>query len=73
MTEGARVTLGLCYLHCNALSLSRLRRQLPHGGSLWLYPLVFLLFIVKTVLKGTAHLHRLFFLVETAEQALPGL
>ena len=36
VTEGARVTLDLFYLHCNALSLSRLRRQLPPGGSLWM-------------------------------------
>ena len=32
--EGACVTLGLRELYCNALSLSRLRRQLPPGGSL---------------------------------------
>ena len=34
VVEGARVTLSLYILHCNALSLSRLRRQLPPGGSL---------------------------------------
>ena len=35
VTEGARVTLDLYRPHCCALSLSRLRRQLPPGGSLW--------------------------------------
>ena len=34
VVEGARVTLNLDILRCNALSLSRLRRQLPPGGSL---------------------------------------
>ena len=34
VTEGARVTLSLSEFYCNALSLSRLRRQLPPGGSL---------------------------------------
>ena len=34
VVEGARVTLILDIRHCNALSLSRLRRQLPLGGSL---------------------------------------
>ena len=34
VTEGAGVTLGLCQLHCDALSLTRLRRELPPGGSL---------------------------------------
>ena len=34
VTEGARVTLDLHYLYRNALSLSRLRRQLPPRGSL---------------------------------------
>ena len=34
VVEGARVTLSLDIIHCNALSLSRLRRQLPPGGSL---------------------------------------
>ena len=33
--EGACVTLGLDKSDCIALSLSRLRRQLPPGGSLW--------------------------------------
>ena len=33
--EGACVTLGLDKSYCIALSLSRLRRQLPPGGSLW--------------------------------------
>ena len=32
--EGACVTLELDELHCNALSLTRLRRELPPGGSL---------------------------------------
>ena len=35
VTEGARVTLGLDKSYYNALSLSRLRRQLPPGESLW--------------------------------------
>ena len=35
VVEGACVTLGLYQLSCYALSLSRLRRQLPPGGSLW--------------------------------------
>ena len=34
MTEGACVALGLDKSYCIALSLSRLRRQLPPGGSL---------------------------------------
>ena len=34
VVEGACVTWGSAYLHCHALSLSRLRRQLPPGGSL---------------------------------------
>ena len=34
VVEGACVTLGLYQLSCYALSLSRLRRQLPPGGSL---------------------------------------
>ena len=34
VTEGARATLALHLLYHNALSLSRLRRQLPPGGSL---------------------------------------
>ncbi len=33
--EGACVILDLCLLLCRAISLSRLRRQLPPGGSLW--------------------------------------
>ena len=36
VTEGACVTLDLYELHCNALSLTRLRRELPPGGSLWM-------------------------------------
>ena len=36
--EGACVTLGLYQSHCNALSLSRLWRQLPPGGSLIFCP-----------------------------------
>jgi len=35
VTEGACVILGLYELHCDALSLTRLRRELPPGGSLW--------------------------------------
>ena len=35
MTEGARVTVVLNKFYCNALSLTRLRRELPPGGSLW--------------------------------------
>ena len=34
MVEGARVTFSLREFYCHALSLSRLRRQLPPGGSL---------------------------------------
>jgi len=34
VVEGASVTLNLDILHCNALSFSRLRRQLPPRGSL---------------------------------------
>ena len=37
VVEGARVTFILDIRHCNALSLSRLRRQLPPGGSLGQY------------------------------------
>ena len=33
--EGARVTFSLHGFYCYALSLSRLRRQLPPGGSLF--------------------------------------
>ena len=35
VTEGARATLDLYWLYRNALSLTRLRRELPPGGSLW--------------------------------------
>ena len=35
VTEGVRVTLDLHYFYRNALSLTRLRRELPPGGSLW--------------------------------------
>ena len=39
VTEGACVTLALNRFYCNALSLTRLRRELPPGGSLWFaYP-----------------------------------
>ena len=41
VTEGACVTFGLCQPYCNALSLSRLRRQLPPGGSLWMRSCIF--------------------------------
>ena len=34
VTEGARVTLGLNLFYRNALSFTRLRRELPSGGSL---------------------------------------
>ena len=34
VVEGARVTFSLREFYCHALSLSRLRRQLPPGGSL---------------------------------------
>ena len=34
VVEGARVTFSLREFYCHALSLSRLRRQLPLGGSL---------------------------------------
>ena len=34
VVEGAREILNLSEFYCNALSLSRLRRQLPPGGSL---------------------------------------
>ena len=34
--EGARVTFSLHGFYCYALPLSRLRRQLPPGGSLWM-------------------------------------
>ena len=36
VTEGARAILNFDFLCYNAFSLSRLRRQLPPGGSLWL-------------------------------------
>ena len=35
VTEGARVTLVFNKFYRNALSLTRLRRELPPGGSLW--------------------------------------
>ena len=35
VTEGARVTLVFNKFYHNALSLTRLRRELPPGGSLW--------------------------------------
>ena len=35
VTEGARVTVVFNKFYRNALSLTRLRRELPHGGSLW--------------------------------------
>ena len=36
LTEGARATLNLYEFYRNALSLTRLRRELPPGGSLWI-------------------------------------
>ena len=41
VTEGACVTLGLYQSHCCALSLTRLRRELPPGGSLWMRSCIF--------------------------------
>ena len=41
VTEGARVTLSFRKFRCIALSLSRLRRQLPPGGSLWTRSCIF--------------------------------
>ena len=53
VTEGARVTLNLDILHCNAFSLSRLRRQLPPGGSLFLFIYDLSIFLTSTAFVDT--------------------
>ena len=54
VTEGARVTLVFNKFYRNALSLTRLRRELPPGGSLWVVsPKVHLLFLTSTSFVDT--------------------
>ena len=48
VTEGACATLNLCKFECNALSLSRLRRQLPPGGSLFTFIYAVSIFLTST-------------------------
>ena len=54
VTEGARVTLALHRFYCNALSLTRLRRELPPGGSLgFVRPECPSIFLTSTAFVGT--------------------
>ena len=54
VTEGARVTLVFQKFYHNAFSLTRLRRELPPGGSLDLCAMkAHLLFLTSTAFVGT--------------------
>ena len=64
VTEGARVTLALHRFYCNALSLTRLRRELPPGGSLWVVsPKVYLLFLTSTAFVDTKAIYYDWFII----------
>ena len=53
VTEGARATLNFDFLCYNAFSLSRLRRQLPPGGSLFMFTYNLSIFLTSTAFVAT--------------------
>ena len=64
------MTLNLDCFYCNALSFSRLRRQLPHGGSLWhknILLLHFVCFLSPAIASSPPRDYRVVFFLQKAD------